>query len=113
MTGGELMTVVGFFLMLFGAISGVWWRIEGRVDKAKQEATDKAMAASMKADIVVAQLAGLRIHVAENYVSKAGHREMTDAVMDAIGAVRTAVDGLSMRVDRIFEAQAKTTRPRS
>lgn len=112
MTGGEIMAVVSFFVMLFGALSGVWWRVEGKVDKARSEATDKAIAASMKADIVVTQLAELRLYVAENYVSKAGHRETMDQVMEAIGAVRQAVDALSGRIDRMYDGKP-TTRSRS
>ena len=31
----EIMAVVGFFVMLSGTLWGIWWRIEGKVEKAK------------------------------------------------------------------------------
>ncbi|MGM4911419.1 hypothetical protein [Rhizobium sp. 768_B6_N1_8] len=112
MTGTELMAVIGFFVMLMGAISGVWWRIEGRVDRAKDEAVRKAADAAMEAASVRADLAAHRLHVAEQYVSKQGLRETTDQIMEAIHGVKTAVDHMTARVDRIVENQVKrpTTR---
>ncbi|WP_237143608.1 hypothetical protein [Phyllobacterium zundukense] len=114
MTGPELMAAIGFFIMLFGTIAGVSRRVENKVDKAKKEAMDTANSASLKADLVSAQLQEHRLHVAQEYVSKAGNRELMDQVMDAISAVRQSVDGLSGRVDRILENQAKgSARPRA
>ena len=114
MTGAELMAVIGFFLMLMGTIAGVWRRVETRVDKAKKEAMETANSASLKVDLVSAQLQEHRLHVAQEYVSKAGNRELMDQVMDAISAVRQSVDGLSGRVARILENQAKgNARPRA
>lgn len=112
MTGPELMAVIGFFVMLMGAISGVWWRIEGRVDRAKTEAVQKAAEAATEAASVRADLAAHRLHVAEQYVSKQGLRETTDQIMEAIHGVKAAVDHMTARVDRIVENQVKrpTTR---
>jgi hypothetical protein len=106
------MAVIGFFVMLMGAISGVWWRIEGRVDRAKDEAVRKAADAAREAASVRADLAAHRLHVAEQYVSKQGLRETTDQIMEAIHGVKTAVDHMTARVDRIVENQVKrpTTR---
>ena len=110
MTGTELMAVIGFFLMLMGTIAGVWRRVENKVDRAKKEAMDIANSASLKVDLVSAQLQEHRIHVAQEYISKSGQREMMDGVMEAIAAVVRSVDG----VDRILENQAKgSTRPRA
>ncbi|HEV7305196.1 hypothetical protein [Ensifer sp.] len=101
MTGAEIMAVVGFIVMLFGAVSGVWWRIEGKVKVAED-----------KADKVAADLAQQRLHVAETYITKQGMREATESIMEAISGVKTAVDHMTLRVDRIVENQAKprTTR---
>jgi hypothetical protein len=112
MTGTELMTVVGFFMAISGALWGVWWRIEGRVDRAKAEAVQKATEAATEAASVRADLAAHKLHVAEHYITKAGMRETRDEIMDAIHGVKTAVDHMTARVDRIVENQVKrpTTR---
>lgn len=47
------------------------------------------------------------IHVAEHYVSKQGHREATDQVMEAIGTVKTAVEGTNLRIDRMWESHER------
>ncbi|MGO7300337.1 hypothetical protein ACCS72_28380 [Rhizobium ruizarguesonis] len=112
MTPEQLMGAILFFVTLLGAISGVWWRIEGRVDRAKTEAVQKATEAAVEAASVRADLAAHRLHVAEQYVSKQGLRETTDQIMEAIHGVKTAVDHMTARVDRIVENQVKrpTTR---
>ncbi|MFF0919080.1 hypothetical protein ACC764_19645 [Rhizobium ruizarguesonis] len=112
MTPEQLMGAILFFVTLLGAISGVWWRIEGRVDRAKTEAVQKATEAALEAASVRADLAAHRLHVAEQYVSKQGLRETTDQIMEAIHGVKTAVDHMTARVDRIVENQVKrpTTR---
>jgi uncharacterized protein YpmB len=110
MTGAEIMGVVGFFVMLLGAISGVWWRIEGRVDRAKSEAVQKATEAALEAASVRADLAAHKLHVAEHYITKAGMRETRDEIMDAIHGVKTAVDHMVVRVDRVVENQSKPGR---
>lgn len=107
MTGTELMAVVTFFMAISGALWAVWWRIEGRVDRAKAEAVQKATEAAVEAASVRADLAAHKLHVAEHYITKAGMRETRDEIMDAIHGVKTAVDHMTARVDRIVENQVK------
>ena len=102
MTGAEIMAVVGFIVMLFGAVSGVWWRIEGKVKLAED-----------KASKVADDLAAHRLHTAETYITKQGMRETTEQIMDAIHGVKQAVDHMTVRVDRIVENQAKPRVTRS
>ncbi|MDX0973781.1 hypothetical protein GOL39_28645 [Sinorhizobium medicae] len=99
MTGAEIMAVVGFMVMLAGAGWRVWARVEAKVKVAED-----------KADRVAAELAAQRLHVAETYITKQGMREATESIMEAISGVKTAVDHMTLRVDRIVENQAK---PRS
>ena len=108
MTGTELMAVIGFFLMLMGTIAGVWRRVENKVDRAKKEAMDIANSASLKVDLVSAQLQEHRIHVAQEYISKSGQREMMDGVMEAIAAVVRSVDG----VDGFWRTKPRVVRDR-
>ena len=93
--------LVGFMVMVFGAVSGVWWRIESKVKVAED-----------KADRAEAILAAHKLHVSESYVSKQGLRETTEQILASISGVKDAVDNMTLRVDRIVEDQAKprTTR---
>jgi hypothetical protein len=94
--------LVGFIIMVFGAVSGVWWRIESKVKVAED-----------KADKAAADLALHKLHVAESYVSKQGLRETHEQLMAAIGGVKDAVDKMTLRVDRIVESQAQKRTTRS
>ncbi|WP_109577447.1 hypothetical protein [Aminobacter sp. AP02] len=96
MTGPEIMAVVGFFLTLAYAMWFAWGRVEGKVKIAED-----------KADKALGKIADHKLHVAETYVSKQGHREATDQVMEAIGAVKTAVEGTNLRIDRMWESHGK------
>jgi hypothetical protein len=96
------MTVVGFFMSTLLGLAGVWWRIEGRINSARD-----------RADIVKQELSDHKLHVAETYVTKAGMQEQTAQIMDAIGAVKTAIDNMALRVDRVVENQARPRTSRS
>lgn len=112
MTGPEIMAVVGFFVMLSATLWGIWWRIEGKVKEAKDGALASASAAQALAALARDELASHKLHVAETYITKAGMRETTEQIMEAISGVKQAVDQMTVRVDRIVENQAKprTTR---
>lgn len=110
MTGAEIMGVVMFMVALFGAVSGVWWRIEGRVDRAKAEAVTKATEAALEAASVRADLAAHKLHCAETFITKAGMRDTRDEIMEAIHGVKAAVDHMVVRVDRVVENQSKPVR---
>lgn len=84
--------LVGFLIMVFGAVSGVWWRIEGKVKVAED-----------KADKVAADLAAQKLHTSEVYATKAGMQEQTAQIMRAIEGVGNRIDGVHERLDRVFE----------
>lgn len=113
MSGAITWEQVFLFITLIGAISGVWWRIEGRVDRAKAEAVQKATEAATEAANVRADLADHRLHCAETYITKAGMRESTELIMEALQGVKQAVDHMALRVDRVVENQATKPRPRA
>lgn len=112
MTGPEIMAVVGFFVMLSGALWGIWWKIDGKVEKAKTEASSVATAANALASLTRQELADHRLHTAETYVTKAGMQEQTSQIMRAIEGVGNRIDGLGERLDRLYEAptRGRTTR---
>lgn len=63
----------------------------------------RASAASALAQMAQEQLAAHKLHVAETYITKAGLRETTEQIMNAVGEVKQLVTALNSRVDRIFE----------
>ncbi len=102
MTGPEIMAVIGFMVMLAGAGWRVWARVEAKVKVAED-----------KADVAGRDVSDLRLHVAEHYVSKAGHKESTEQIMEAIGGVKSAVDAMTLRIDRVVENQPARRATRS
>lgn len=94
---------IAFFMMLLAAISGVWWRIEGKVDAAKAEAVKKANEAAIEAANVRADLASHRLHCSETFATKLGMQEQTAQLLRAIESVGHRIETLSERLDRAFE----------
>lgn len=91
--------LVAFIILVFGAVSGVWWRVEGKVKGAE----DKASAAG-------AELAAHRLHVAETYVTKAGLSEQTSQIMKALDSVGAKIDRTNERLDNLMQPKTRTTR---
>ncbi|WP_313666296.1 hypothetical protein [Shinella sp.] len=110
MSGPEIMAVVGFFVMLSGTLWGVWWRIEGKVEKAKTEAAAVAASANALASLTRQELAEHKLHTAETYVTKAGMQEQTSQIMRAIETVGHRIEGLNERLDRMYENQPRQSR---
>ncbi|MBB4242364.1 MULTISPECIES: hypothetical protein [Rhizobium] len=104
------MKAVMFFLAVAGAGWGVWWKIDGKVDRVKTEADKKFADLSEEAKKAREDLAEHKLHSAETYITKQGLRETTDQIMSAIGGVKTAVENMTLRVDRIVENQSKQPR---
>lgn len=100
----QLVGGIGFFILVSGTLWGIWWRIEGRVDKAKAEASSVAAAANALAAITRQELAEHRLHTAETYVTKAGMQEQTSQIMRAIEGVGNRLDGLNERLDRLHDS---------
>lgn len=102
MTGAELMAVVGFFVMLSGALWGVWWKIDAQMKAARTEAMVRAEAAYALATMARQEVSDLRLHTAEVYATKQGMHEQTGQLLRAIESVASRIDGLSERLDNII-----------
>jgi len=100
--------MVIFFFTVASAVSGIWWRIEGKLDKVRQEMALATTAAEAKASLTAMQLAEYKVHVAETYISKAGHREANQHVMDALTDMKSAIDGINTRIDRVLTTPRRT-----
>ena len=101
----QLVGGIGFFILVSGTLWGIWWRIEGRVEKAKTEASGMASAANALATLTRQELADHKLHTAETYVTKAGMQEQTAQIMRAIEGVGNRIDSLGERLDRLYEAR--------
>lgn len=106
MTGPELMSVVGFGVMVLGALWGIWWKIDGAIQRAKSDSLQAAQIAAAKADVLASSLAEHRLHVAEVYVSKQGLREQTEQIMAAIKGVSDTLAHVTERLDCVIEGRA-------
>ncbi len=93
---GELIT---FFIVVFGAIAGVWWRVEAKIEAAKAKAEEAA-----------SSLEKYKTYVAESYVSKQGLREVRDEIMSGVREIKGSVEHITDRLDRVFEASKQTSR---
>jgi hypothetical protein len=91
MTGSELMAVIGFGAMLFGAISAAFWRMWGLI----KEAGDKGEKAQR-------DLASFRERAAETYATKAGMQEQTAQLLRAIESLGNRIDHIGERIDSII-----------
>ena len=93
---GTIAAVVGFAFL-------VWWRIEGQVKSTGATSALRAEAAAIKSDQVDRDLQAYKTHVAEHYISMAGHREATEQVMGAISGLKSSIDGTNLRIDRMLD----------
>lgn len=110
MTPEDIMKVVLFFLTVAGAGWGIWWKIDGRVEKVEKAAGERIRAAEDKAAKVAEDLAAHRLHTSETYVTKAGMQEQTAQIMRAIEGVGSRIDAISERLDRVFETRTSSRR---
>lgn len=105
--------MAGFALAVISFFVAGFWRMWGLIKDVRAEANLRAEATIVQASALREELHEHKLHVAESYVSKAGLREVTDQIMDAISGVGQQISGLSGRVDRLMERPASTRTPRS
>ena len=106
----QLVGGVGFFVMVSGTLWGIWWRIEGGVEKAKTEVAAVAASANALATLTRQELADHKLHVSETYVTKAGMLEQTSQILRSIEGVGNRIDGLHERLDRMYENPPRPAR---
>lgn len=94
--------LVSFGVMVFGAIAGGWWKIDGKIQAAEDAAAS-----------VGRSLDAHRLHVAETYLTKAGLREQMEPLFDAVKGVSGQVQTMNERLDRVIEGRAPARGARS
>ena len=92
---------ITFGLAVIVALAGLWFRVENRIESAKQ-----------KAELVAKELAVYQRHVAETYVTKDGLREQISQVMSGISDLKQSVGHVANRVDSLVDQQSPTRRSR-
>lgn len=107
------MAVVGFFVMVSGALWAVWWRIEGKVKETRDECQTKSDAAVNLASLARSDLADYKLHAAETFATKAGMQEQTTQLLRAIEGVGNRIDHIGERIDNIILQQQKAPTRRS
>lgn len=103
--------LVAFFITAIGAIAGVWWRIEARMEKVKEECKTEAATAHALASIVAQRIADHQLLCAQTYIQKADLKEFRDEIVGRIGDVKVSMDHLSDRMDRVFEQGRQADQP--
>jgi len=98
-TGPEIMAVVGFIVMLFGAIFGIWKYLDGKLTSARKET-----------ESIARDLAAHKLHAAETFATKQGMQEQTSQMLRAIEGVASRIDGISERLDNILLQRPSTRR---
>lgn len=117
MTGTITWEVVFGIVTIVGTVAGVWWRIEGRIKASAETVGLQALAAQTKADVAAGELAKYQIHVAETYATKDGVNKQFEAVSKAVtdvgDRVEKRLEGMSERLDRVFESNQRPTSRRT
>lgn len=112
--------LVVFIVTILSIVFAAWWRIEGVIKRevaastaVAATASSAAGAANAQALLVAAQLADHKLHVAENYITKAGMREMRDEIMTGVRELKGSVSTIHDRIDQIILAERQTNPPRA
>lgn len=106
MEWGLIFQVVGIGLTVVGLMIAGFWRMWGLIKGVRDEAALRAEAAHAVANATREELHAHKLAVAENYVSKAGLREVTEQIMKAIGGLGDQITGMNGRIDRMLERPA-------
>ena len=104
MTEAQVLALLGTLAGLFIAALTIWKFIQSHIHHAVKDAKDQASSAGALATLTQNLLAEHKLHVAENYVTKAGMREFRDEVMGGIKELKGSVSGLHERMDQVIMA---------
>lgn len=84
----------------------VWTMVGSMIDKAAKPGKEKA-------DAVEREIAALRTHIAESYVSKVGLKEFRDEIMSGVRDIKDGMNHLNERIDGVIGAQTTKRQPRT
>ena len=93
---GDTPITLTIFLYCFSSAAGafgVWFFIDARIQKV-----------NARCDALSIELANLKLHIAESYVSKQGLREFRDEVMLSFRDIKEGINHLNDRIDGVVTA---------
>jgi hypothetical protein len=93
----EVLPLVGPIVAAAGLVSGVWWKVEGKIEKVRTDSVAAAAAAQAKAEAAKNELNEFKIKVVEEYASW----ETVRAIESRLTA---RMDSLSEQVVKMPEA---------
>jgi hypothetical protein len=93
----EAMQLVGPFVAVAGFISGVWYKVESKIDTVRSDAAVAAAAAQAKAESAQKELTDFKLKVVEEYAS-------WDTVRSIENRLTERMDNLSEQVMKMPEA---------
>jgi hypothetical protein len=96
MNSENWVTYIAPIVGLLTFILGIWWKVEGKINDAKN-----------KGDSVERDLAAYKLHVSETYSTKSGMKEIKDEILGAVSGIRDDVRHLATRIDTMHEAHSK------
>lgn len=111
MSGNITWEMVFGLAAIFGAMVGLWLRIEQRIKTHTDGAELRALGAQAKADALAGEFSEYKLHVAEIYATRNSVTLQFDSVATSISnlgqRVEQRLDGMNERLDRVIEAGQK------
>jgi hypothetical protein len=108
------LEALGAVVGILGAIIGVWWVVDDKINKVREKASSDVDEAHSRVNAISGELAAYKLHVAETYMSKisggvaidrntAAVEAMTVSLKADINRVETTVMGRIERMEnRVF-----------
>ncbi|WP_166296860.1 hypothetical protein [Bradyrhizobium sp. 2S1] len=89
----EALQLVGPFIAIAGFVTGIWWKVEGKIDKVRSDADAAVAKAQDKAEDAMKEVTAFKLKVVEEYAS-----------WDTVRAIETR---LTERMDSLSDAVMK------
>lgn len=107
-----LNVIVGL-TVIFGALAGVWWRVDSRIKESANDTMDRADRAFEKAEKAQIDLSTYKLDVAEKYATAVSMKEVEERLVTAIDNLTKAMNEMLSRITDVFNAgKASQTRRR-
>ena len=101
MTGNVSWEQLLGFVAIIAAVFGVWWRIEGRIEKIVAPLNQTLAVAHAEIRLLDKQISDFKVHVAEHY---AKHDDVTGMKDEIVGRL----NDLSGRIDKAIDRRTNT-----
>ena len=114
MTGNITWETVLGLIALAGVISGIWFRLEGKIKLAQDSASLPGTAAQTTANSTQTDLLSFKLYCAETFATKGGVDKtfeiVAKSIIDVGARMEQRLDGMNERLDRVIEASKTAAR---